>query len=210
MLVEGEAEVVAPRSSQTAKAVSLPGLTVRSHEHFDKLLERARPLPPLVTAVVAPEDHKSLGGALLAAENTLIEPILIGSQSKIQAAADRIGKDLTHLEIIDIESHTQAAARAVAMVREGKAQSIMKGQLHTDVLLAQIVKRDIGLRTDNRLSMCLLWTFQALIICFSSPMRPSTLHRIWKPKWTLCKMPSTGTGPWYPSTRWAFCLRWKR
>lgn len=152
LLVEGEAEVIAPRSNQIAKAASLPGLTVRSHEQFDRLLEQARPLPPLVTAVVAPEDRNSLGGALLAAENTLIEPILIGSRSKIQAAADRIGKDLTHLEIIDIESHTQAAATAVAMVRQGKAQSIMKGQLHTDVLLAQIVKRDIGLRTDNRLS----------------------------------------------------------
>ncbi|KZK90930.1 Phosphate acetyltransferase [Pseudovibrio sp. Ad5] len=152
VIVEGEAEVIAPRTSKIAKAVSLPGLTVRSHEHFDRLLDQARPLPPLITAVVAPEDRKSLGGALLAAENTLIEPVLIGSREKIEDAAERLGKDLAHCDIIDVASHSQAAAQAVAMVREGKAQAIMKGQLHTDVLLAEIVKRDVGLRTDNRLS----------------------------------------------------------
>ncbi len=152
VIVEGEADVIAPRSSKSVKADSLPGLTVRSYEHFDRLLDLARPLPPLITAVVVPEDRKSLGGALLAAENTLIEPLLIGNKDKIFDAAERLGKDLAHCEIIDVAGHRQAASTAVSLVREGKAQAIMKGQLHTDELLAQIVKRDQGLRTDRRLS----------------------------------------------------------
>ncbi|KZL17920.1 Phosphate acetyltransferase [Pseudovibrio axinellae] len=152
LIVEGEAEVIAPHTSKTISAGELPGLTVRNYKHFERLLDQARPLAPLLTAVVVPDDHKSLGGALLAAENTLITPILIGPKGKIMEAADRLGKSLSECKIIDVVSERQAAAKAVAMVHEGTAQAIMKGNLHTDVLLGQIVKHDKGLRTGVRLS----------------------------------------------------------
>ncbi len=152
LVAEGEAEVLAPERSFSFEASEVPGLTVRRHVHFEKLLEKAEPLAAIRTAVVAPEEANSLGGALLAAKHTLIGPILIGDAKKINAAADEIGADLGNFEIIDISSHDEAAGRAVALVHEGKAQAVMKGHLHTDQLLHHVVKREGGLRTGRRLS----------------------------------------------------------
>ncbi len=151
-ILQGEAEVIAPQNPISFDGGEIPGLTVRRHVHFDALLAMAEPLPPIPTAVVAPEAPSALAGAILAAEHTLIDPILIGDATKIAEAAKQQGLDLTGYRIIDIEDHKQAAARAVAMVHEGQAAALMKGHLHTDVLLGQIVKRDGGLRTGRRLS----------------------------------------------------------
>jgi phosphate butyryltransferase len=152
LLVEGEAEVIAPQKQQSFEAADVPGLTVRDHEHFDRLLELARPLPPIPTSIVAPETAVALAGAILAAEQTLIVPILIGCQAKIEAAAAQINADLSGYEIINVPDHDAAAARAVALVHEGRARAVMKGDLHTDQLLRAILKREGGLRTSRRLS----------------------------------------------------------
>ncbi|MEO1292995.1 MAG: bifunctional enoyl-CoA hydratase/phosphate acetyltransferase [Pseudomonadota bacterium] len=151
-IAEGEAVVVAPAAKLTLSALEVPGLTVQRHVHFDALLDRAEPLDPIPTAVVAPEEENALGGALLGAEHTLITPILIGDRSKIEAAAAGLGKDLASHEIVDIADHKAAAEAAVAMIHEGRAQALMKGHLHTDQLLRAIVKKNGGLRTGRRLS----------------------------------------------------------
>ena len=152
VIVEGEAEVEAPERPVSFTSDDLPGLTVQRHVHFDRLLEQAEPLPAIPTAVVAPEEPDALAGAILAARHTLIAPILIGDLAKIAAAAQAEGIDLSPYEIVAEPDHTRAAAAAVAMVHEGRAKAVMKGHLHTDVLLGQIVKRDGGLRTGRRLS----------------------------------------------------------
>jgi len=151
-IVEGEAEVVAPARPLTFEADDIPGLTVRDHDHFERLLADAESLPPIPTAVVAPEEEESLGGALLAARHTLIEPILIGDPAKIRAAAEEGGHDITNVRIVDVADHKLAAARAVAMVHDGEAKAVMKGYLHTDVFLGAIVARETGLRMGRRLS----------------------------------------------------------
>ena len=151
-LAEGEAQVQAPDAALSVDADALPGLTVQRHAQFDRLLRQAEPLPPLPTAVVAPEGANSLGGALLGADHTLIEPILIGDRAAILAAAESLGRDLAAYEIVHEPDHVRAAARAVAMVREGTARALMKGRLHTDLLLSAVVRREGGLRTARRLS----------------------------------------------------------
>ena len=151
-LVEGEAEVDAPEIALHFDADDLPGLTVQRHVHFDRLLALAEPLPPIPTAVVAPEEPDALAGAILAAEHTVITPILIGDPAKITQAAAEETVDLAGYEIFDEPDHKRAAALAVRMVHEGRAQAVMKGHLHTDILLGQIVKKDGGLRTARRLS----------------------------------------------------------
>ncbi|MGC8201669.1 bifunctional enoyl-CoA hydratase/phosphate acetyltransferase [Aliiroseovarius sp. PTFE2010] len=151
-ICEGEAEVEAPANKVSFEAGDIPGLTVQSHHNFDALTERAAPLPPIPTAVVAPEETNSLGGAILGAEQTLITPILIGNRAKIEAAAAELGKDITAYELIDVPDHGAAAARAVALVNEGRARALMKGYLHTDELLRPVLARDTGLRTGRRLS----------------------------------------------------------
>ena len=149
-LLTGEAEVLAPTTPFRAEDVELPGLIVQRHRHFEALLARARPLPAIATAVVCPDDAKSLGGALMAMRESIITPILIGQAPAINAAAAEIGADLTGIEIIDVQGDQAAAARACALVHEGRAQAVMKGHLHTDDLLKPMVDRDTGLRIGRR------------------------------------------------------------
>lgn len=152
-LCEGVAVVNAPPSPlDLPDPEDVPRLLVRRHRHIDALLERARPLPPVRTAVVAPEEPNSLGGAVLAHREGIIHAVFIGSALKIKAAAVEGGLDISDIEIIDIPGHPAAAARSVAMVHEGGVSAIMKGHLHTDELLRHVVKRDGGLRTGRRLS----------------------------------------------------------
>lgn len=151
LLAQGTARVRVPERRVSFDA-HVPGLTVRRHRHFESLLERAEPLPAIPTAVVAPEDDASLGGALLAMERTIIAPILVGCARRIEAAARGIGASLEGIEILDVPEHLAAARRAVALVHEGRAGAVMKGHLHTDELLGAVVARDTGLRVGRRLS----------------------------------------------------------
>ncbi len=152
VILTGEVEVRPPAQARRIDAGDLPGLTVRRHRHFDALLETARPLAALRTAVVCPETADALTGALQAALATIIAPVLIGRPARIRAAAAEAGADLTGLEIIEAGDAASAAALAVALAREGKVQAVMKGHLHTDDLLRPILDRDRGLRGARRLS----------------------------------------------------------
>ena len=152
IVCDGTAEVDAPTATQVTEARDLPALIVDSVDHFAPLIALAAQLPPLKTAVVCPEDRNSLGGALLSAQRHLIEPILIGDPGRIQAAAKELGADISAYALIAASDPHIAAARAVAMVHEGKANAVMKGAIHSDALLAAVVKKDGGLRTHVRIS----------------------------------------------------------
>ena len=152
IVCDGTAEVDAPTATQVTEARDLPALIVDSVDHFAPLIALAAQLPPLKTAVVCPEDRNSLGGALLSAQRHLIEPILIGDPGRIQAAAKEIGADISGYALIAASDPHIAAAHAVAMVHEGKANAVMKGAIHSDALLAAVVKKDGGLRTHVRIS----------------------------------------------------------
>jgi len=152
LVADGQAEVLAPTAKIEFEGSSLPEILVARHRHFDRLLQLAHALPPLTTAVVAPEEATALGGALLGARHEIIKPILIGRPDRIRAAAKALGQDISGFELIEVASTDEAAARAVALVHEGRVQALMKGHLHTDELLHHIVKSNGGLRTARRLS----------------------------------------------------------
>ena len=150
LILEGVARVVAPRDKRVFADVNLPGLVVQRHRHFDALLALARPLPPLVTAVVAPEEVNSLGGAIKAAQESIITPILIGDPAKIAAAALEIGADLAGYEVMAQPDHGAAAKLACDLVTSGRAEAVMKGHLHTDDLLRPMLDKVSGLRAGRR------------------------------------------------------------
>lgn len=152
LIADGVADVTAPTQTIEFDDTQLPALLVERHRHFTRLIEMARTLPPLPTAVVAPDDPSSLEGAIVAAQEGLIQPVLIGAQDRIRKTAETLQADISNLELIDIENESDAAARAVAMVHEGNVRAVMKGHLHTEDLLHHIVKRDGGLRTKRRIS----------------------------------------------------------
>ena len=126
----------------------------REHAKYQRLLEFCRTLPPTTTAVAHPCDESSLRGAVDAAKLNLIAPILVGPRQRIEAVAKQFKIDISGLAIVDAEHSHDSAEKAVALVREGKAQALMKGSLHTDELMGAVVKRETGIRTARRVSHC--------------------------------------------------------
>lgn len=118
---------------------------------YERLLERCKTLAPIPTAVAHPCEDSALAGAVEAAQARLIEPILVGPAARIQQVAKSANIDLGNIEIVDVEHSADSARTAVALVKEGRAEVLMKGSLHSDELLAAIVSRD-GLRTGRRIS----------------------------------------------------------
>lgn len=118
---------------------------------YERLLERCASLEPIPTAVAHPCEATALAGAVEAAGRGLIVPFLVGPTAKIAATAESARIDIGGLEIVDAEHSQAAAAKAVALIREGRAEILMKGSLHTDELMSAVVSRD-GLRTGRRIS----------------------------------------------------------
>lgn len=119
---------------------------------YEKLLERCATLEPVPTAVVHPCEITALSGALEAGEKGLIIPILVGPVKKINEVAKSGNLDLGKIQVIDTQHSHESATKAVELIREGKAELLMKGSLHTDELMAAIVSREGGLRTNRRIS----------------------------------------------------------
>ncbi|HMA30569.1 MAG TPA: phosphate acetyltransferase, partial [Casimicrobiaceae bacterium] len=126
----------------------------RKHDKYQRLLDFCKALPPTPTAVAHPCDESSLRSAADAAKLGLIAPILVGPRERIEAVARQYGIDIAKLPIVDAPYSHESAAKAVELVREGKAEALMKGSLHTDELMGAVVKRDTGLRTARRVSHC--------------------------------------------------------
>jgi phosphate acetyltransferase len=133
----------------TATAAVSP---LRQHEKYERLIAATQNLPALATAVAHPCDESSLRGALEAAQEGMITPILVGPQDKIEAIGARLGLDIAGFEIVDVPHSQMAADKAVELVRTGKAELLMKGSLHSDELLGAVTKRETGLRTGRRIS----------------------------------------------------------
>ena len=118
----------------------------------DRLIDAANDMPAATTAVVHPCDAGSIAGALQARDAGLIVPILVGPVGKIVAAAEAAKLDLAGIELIDAPHSNAAAAKGVELVRQGRAELLMKGSLHTDELMAEVMSGETGLRTGRRIS----------------------------------------------------------
>jgi phosphate acetyltransferase len=125
---------------------------VQSRTRYQHLLAAARQFSPIRTAIVHPCDAMSLLSAMEASEAGLIVPVLVGPKAKILKAAAESGRVLKDIEIIDVPHSHAAAERAVALGRECKVEALMKGALHTDELMAPVVDKAGGLRTERRMS----------------------------------------------------------
>jgi len=127
---------------------------IRSNERYERLLRHAQALPPVTTAVAHPCDEISLKGTVEAARLGLIAPILVGPPDRIRAVAERAGLDISGFPVKESAHSHDSAEKAVELVREGKAEALMKGSLHTDELMGAVVARETGIRTARRISHC--------------------------------------------------------
>jgi len=151
-VITGAAEVVAPTEKIRRPRVPLPEVSVVHHEALAALLARARALPPLPAAIVHPCDGDSLQGALQAAAAGYIAPVLVGPEARIRAVALAEGLDLTGIRIVDAPHSHAAAETAVGLARDGTVRALMKGSLHTDELMHEVMRRENHLRTGRRIS----------------------------------------------------------
>jgi phosphotransacetylase len=140
-----------PRVGETLKA----GGTVSDEDAgdlFEPIFALADGIEAMPTAVAHPCSDAALQAAVEAAARDLIVPILVGPQQRIREIADRLQIDLSPYRLVDAPHSHAAAQAAVDLVRAGEAEMLMKGSLHSDELLAAVVARDTGLRTERRLS----------------------------------------------------------
>ena len=119
--------------------------------HHQDLVQKAKGLKPIRTAVVHPVDTVSLVGAIKAAEAGLIEPVLVGPQARIAEVAAQARLDLSRYELVATEHSHASAVQAVALAVERKVEALMKGSLHTDEFMSAIVAEE-KLRTARRMS----------------------------------------------------------
>jgi phosphate acetyltransferase len=137
-------------------------MSERKHDKYDRLIERCKALAPAPCAVAHPCDESSLRGAVEAAQMGIIQPILVGPKARIEAVAAQFGLDISGFEVVDAPHSEASAETAVRLAREGKAEMVMKGSLHSDELMAAVVKRETGLRTNRRISHCFIMDVPAI------------------------------------------------
>jgi phosphate acetyltransferase len=137
--------------------VDAPGDAVRTHhERYEQLIASAQKEVAIKVAVAHPCDESSMRGVGEAMRLRLIEPILVGPVERIRRAADLVGLDIGGVELVDAEHSYASAAKAVELVRAGKAKALMKGSLHTDELMGAVVSGARGIRTERRISHCFI------------------------------------------------------
>lgn len=153
-VIHGTAEVIAPHEKIKRAKVTLPEikLSATKTSRYEHLLEITQGLGPIQMAVIHPCDTESLKGALLARDRGLINPTLVGPEDKIRALAEEMGLDLHGCEFLNVPHSHAAAESGVALAREGMVEALMKGSLHTDELMSEVVDKATGLRTDRRIS----------------------------------------------------------
>jgi phosphate acetyltransferase len=153
-VIHGSAEVIAPMEKIKRAKVALPEikLSATKTSRYEHLLEITQGLSPIPMAVIHPCDTESLKGALLARDRNLIVPTLVGPEDKIRALAEELHLDLNGCEFLNVPHSHAAAESGVALAREGMVEALMKGSLHTDELMTEVIDKATGLRTERRIS----------------------------------------------------------
>jgi phosphotransacetylase/acyl dehydratase len=151
-VITGSALVLAPTEKVRRERIQTVHVRLTDKtRRYRQLLSLTEGMPAISVAVVHPCSQESLEGAMQAAAMGLIVPVLVGPQDKIRAVAALAQIDLAGVRIVSTPHSHAAAAVAVSMARNGEVQALMKGSLHTDELMAEVVHAD-GLRTERRVS----------------------------------------------------------
>jgi phosphate butyryltransferase len=119
---------------------------------LEELVELAQENPPTRVAVAAAAHKLVLQSVQRAVGLGLIVPLLVGREEEIREQAASIGWELRGEQIVSTATNKAAASAAVELVRQGEAQVVMKGYLHTDEMLHAVLQHETGLRTDRQLS----------------------------------------------------------
>ncbi len=154
VVIDGQALVKAPTEQIDRPRAVLPAVELKeqSSDRYQQFMDMAKGMSPLRTCVVHPVDLNSLAGAVEAAADNLIAPILVGPTARIEQVARENKLDISSFELVDTPHSHAAAETAVKLVSSGKAEALMKGHLHTDEMMHEVLNKDYGLRTGRVMS----------------------------------------------------------
>lgn len=154
VVIDGQALVKAPTEQIDRPRAVLPAIELKeqSSDRYQQFMDMAKGMSPLRTCVVHPVDLNSLAGAVEAAADNLIAPILVGPKARIEQVALENKLDISAFELVDTPHSHAAAETAVKLVSSGKAEALMKGHLHTDEMMHEVLNKDYGLRTGRVMS----------------------------------------------------------
>jgi len=181
-VITGRAFTRAPSVKIRRPRAALPYVRVGRHDGTAAILRRAAGSQAVPAAIVFPVDAASLESALEAAAAGFIVPVLIGPADRIRALAAGLGADISTLTLIDAATPAQAAARAVALALAGKVGLLIKGDLHTEDLMHEVVAADGGLHTHRRISHVYMldvpdYTRPLLLTDVAINVRPNLLEK---------------------------------
>ena len=151
-VLTGTATVIAPERTIEWPRTKLADVTLRRHDRYAAFVKDARSRPAISAAIVHPCSPESILAAIEVRDEGLLEPLLIGPEAKIRAAADAAQVSLDGIAVEAVPHSHAAAARAVELAVAGKVAVLVKGSLHTDELLAPVVAPGSGLRTERWIS----------------------------------------------------------
>ncbi len=152
LVIEGEAEVIAPVEKIERPRVPLPNVRLAERGRLRELLDAAEAIDPLQVAVVHPCSEYALKGATEAAAAGLIIPLLIGPRARINKIAAEHSLDISDCAVVDVEHSHEAAEKAVELARQGKVEALMKGSLNTGELMRAVLHKEYGIRSERRVS----------------------------------------------------------
>jgi phosphate acetyltransferase/phosphate butyryltransferase len=153
VVIEGEAEVMAPVEKLRIRRTDLPEpLMADKNLRYHQLLAAAKDCLRIRMGVVHACSREALEGALEAHRLGLVEAVLIGPVARMRSLANLHDLDLAGIALVDVAHSHAAAAKAVEMARTGEVDALMKGSLHSDELLTEVVSANGGKRTERRIS----------------------------------------------------------
>lgn len=118
----------------------------------NNLLSFAQKSPNLSAGIICAHHDSSMESAKKSVELNLIEPIFIGDKNAISEKADKINWDISSYTIIHSSTDIEAATIGAELAKDNKIKIMIKGNLHTDVLMRTYLKKDFGLIEGKRLS----------------------------------------------------------
>ena len=118
----------------------------------NNLINRAKKIGSVNAVIVNAGEILPMVSAHKAVQNNLINPIFVGNETEIKKHAQKLNWDISKYEIIDEKDENSTASMAAKLAGEGKVKIIVKGHIHTEVLIKAVLKRRLNLIGKKRLS----------------------------------------------------------
>ena len=118
----------------------------------DNLINTAKRIGVVDAAIVNAGEIFPMESVHKAVQHNLINPVFIGNESEIKKHAKKLNWDISKFKIIDEKDENSTAPIAAKLASEGKVKILVKGHIHTDVIMKTVLKRDLNLIGKKRLS----------------------------------------------------------